>query len=90
MKKFLINILAALNMFEGVIHIVTSVITFWGIYDQHITDWRVWTAPSFDLILGVVSIITSIVLKKITGHHHHHFCPPVPKENEAESDSSPV
>lgn len=63
MKNFIIKSLAWLNMIEGIIHIVGSTISFWGMFEIGVWDWRVATAPTADLFLGVVSIITSIVLK---------------------------
>ena len=61
-KTAIIKVLAFLNMAEGIIHLITSAISFWGIFDGGISDWRVITAPASDLVLGVVSLLTSYVL----------------------------
>jgi len=62
-KQFIIKILALINFAEGIIHLVVSLISFWGMYDTGIWDWRIATAPTTDLFLGFTSIITGYVLK---------------------------
>ena len=69
MKKWFVKILAVLNLSEGIIHIITSLISFWGMWDIGVWDWRIAASPSFDLVLGFVSIITGFVLGS-WGHHH--------------------
>lgn len=63
LKQFIIKILTVINFAEGIIHLVVSCISFWGIYDTNNWDWRVVTAPTTDLFLGLASLITSYVLK---------------------------
>lgn len=62
MKRLFIKTLAVLNLSEGVIHLVTSGISFWGMYSIDVWDWRVATSPTADLALGIFSILTGIVL----------------------------
>jgi hypothetical protein len=69
-KEFVIWILALVNLAEGVIHIVASAISFWGIYDTNAWDWRICTAPGIDLVLGITSLVTGIILGKWDHHHH--------------------
>ena len=65
MKKMLIKVLTVVNAVEGVVHIVGAVISFYGMYDTGIWDWRIATSPTFDFFLGFASIITAIVLGKL-------------------------
>ena len=58
-----------LNAVEGIIHLVTACISFYGMWDLGVWDWRVGTAPTFDLILGCTSLITGYVLNKIDWQH---------------------
>jgi len=69
LKNFIIKSLAALNAIEGVIHIITACVSFYGMWDLGVWDWRVATAPTFDLFLGCVSLITGYVLNKIDWKH---------------------
>jgi len=69
MKNLLIKILAGLNLAEGAIHLVTASISFWGMYDAGIWDWRIATSPTSDFVLGIVSLITGMVLGK-DWHEH--------------------
>jgi len=62
LKQFVIKILALLNFAEGIIHLVVSIISFWGMYDTGIWDWRIAAAPTTDLLLGTTSLITGFVL----------------------------
>lgn len=73
-KKLIVQSLIGLNFAEGIIHIVTSMISFWGIYDTNAWDWRIMAAPTCDLFLGFVSLVTSVVLKKwmVCGHSYEH------------------
>lgn len=71
MKKFFIGMLALLNLGEGVIHLITSSISFWGMYSVGIWDWRIATSPVADLLLGIFSILTGIVLGKWGCCHQH-------------------
>ena len=59
-----------INLAEGIIHLVVSVISFWGIYDTNAWDWRVMTAPTTDLLLGCTSLLTSYFLKDFVGCNH--------------------
>jgi len=68
MKKLAIKTLAVLNVGEGVIHIVTAAISFWGMFTLSVWDWRVATSPTADLALGVVSFVTGIALGKWHSH----------------------
>jgi hypothetical protein len=56
-------------MAEGVIHIITAFISFWGMWANGIWDWRIAASPTFDIFLGLISLITAMVLGKI-GHDH--------------------
>ena len=82
MKNFLVKSLAVVNMGEGIIHIITSLICFWGIADTGTWDWRIVLSPTFDFIMGFASILTSFVLGKIL------FIPPS-KQSGATEDISP-
>lgn len=70
-KKFL----ALINTAEGFIHIIIAVIGFWGIFATGIYDWRIVSATSVNVILGVFSLLTGYILisdkfdaiKKIVG-----------------------
>lgn len=62
MKKFFINLLALLNLSEGVIHLLTAGISFWGMASLEVWDWRVAASPTADIFLGFVSLITGLVL----------------------------
>jgi len=70
LKQFIIKILALINLAEGVIHLVVSLISFWGIYDTNAWDWRVMTAPTTDFFLGLTSLLTWFFLKDYVCHHH--------------------
>jgi hypothetical protein len=70
-KQFIIRILAFINFAEGAIHLLVSAISFWGMYDTQIWDWRIAAAPTTDLFLGVASIITGYVLKEYAICSHH-------------------
>ena len=72
LKKIFITLLALLNAAEGVIHLVTAGVSFYGIYDLGIRDWRVMAAPTADSVLGIVSLVTGYVLNKIGQNGHHH------------------
>ena len=80
LKNIIIKSLALLNAVEGIIHIVTACISFYGMWDLGVWDWRVMTAPTFDLFLGAVSLITGYVLNKIDWKHTCFF----PKEEKDE------
>lgn len=64
MNKLAMKILAVLNLGEGVIHIVTAVISLWGMSSLGVWDWRVATSPVADLGLGLVSLVTAVALGK--------------------------
>jgi hypothetical protein len=63
MSKLLLNILAFVNVSEGVIHLLTSAVSFWGMFSLGVFDWRVATSPTADLLLGMASLITGLVLR---------------------------
>lgn len=67
---FVISSLALLNAGEGIIHLITSCVSFWGMYDSGIWDWRIATSPTTDLFMGFISLLTAFVLGK--GHIHFH------------------
>ncbi len=69
-KQFIIKILAFINLAEGIIHLVVAGISFWGIFDTGIWDWRIMAAPTTDLFLGIASLITGYVLKDYAVCHH--------------------
>jgi hypothetical protein len=70
MKQFIIKILMLINFAEGIIHLVVSIISFWGIYDTGAWDWRIMAAPTTDFFLGMTSLITGFVLKDFNCHYH--------------------
>lgn len=72
MNKLLMKILAVLNLSEGMIHIVTAGISFWGMFSLGVWDWRVATSPTADLALGLVSLVTGVVLNKWHSHRESH------------------
>ena len=63
MKMLFIKALAVLNLSEGVIHIVTASISFWGMFSLGMWDWRVAASPLADSALGVVSLVTGVALE---------------------------
>jgi hypothetical protein len=72
LSSLFVKFLAIINALEGVIHIIVSIIGFWGASDVGVWDWRL-LAPSIEnLVFGVLSIATGIVLGKGILHHHHH------------------
>jgi hypothetical protein len=74
MKKLFIMTLAWLNLFEGFIHRVGCGLSFYGMWDVGVWDWRIAASPTADLFLGVMSIITGIVLGRwgcCGGHNHN-------------------
>lgn len=73
MNKLLMKVLAVLNLGEGVIHIFTALVSFWGMASLDVWDWRVATSPSADLALGVVSLVTGVALGK--WHSHRESAP---------------
>ena len=68
MSKFFLKTLAVLNLGEGVIHIVTASVSFWGMYSLGMWDWRVATSPTADFALGIVSLVTGMALGKWQAH----------------------
>jgi hypothetical protein len=70
LKKFIIKALVFINLGEGIIHLVVSAVSLWGIYDLGVFDWRVLTAPITDLFLGLASLFTSYVLRDFANHQH--------------------
>lgn len=68
MSKFMLKTLAVLNLGEGVIHIITAVVSFWGMSSLGVWDWRVATSPTVDLALGLVSLVTALALGKWHSH----------------------
>ena len=69
-KEGVVKALAIINLAEGVIHLVVSIISFWGIYDTGAWDWRVCAAPATDMVLGACSLVTGVVLGKWQHSHH--------------------
>jgi hypothetical protein len=65
LKKLFIKTLAAFNAAEGIIHLVVAAVSFWGMYAIGVWDWRIMTAPTADVFLGFVSLITGFVLNRI-------------------------
>lgn len=54
--------IALLNWIEGITHIVVSGIGFWGCISIRVFDIRVMTPIVENLIFGVFSIVTGIVM----------------------------
>lgn len=69
LKRLIIKALVFINFGEGIIHLVVSTISLWGIYDLGVSDWRVLTAPVTDLFLGLASLFTGYILKDFAHHH---------------------
>jgi hypothetical protein len=70
--ELFVKFLAVINTFEGILHLGFAAIGFWGAIDTGIWDWRL-IAPSVEnLVFGVLSVATGIVLGKGILHHHHH------------------
>ncbi len=67
LKTFIVKLLVFINLAEGLIHLVVSMISLWGIWDIGIWDWRILTAPAVDLFLGLASLFTSYILKDMVG-----------------------
>lgn len=68
--KFVISSLALLNAGEGIIHLITSCVSFYGMYRAGIWDWAIATSPTTDLFMGFISLLTAFILGK--GHIHFH------------------
>ena len=68
MNKLFMKTLAVLNLSEGVIHILTAAVSFWGMLSLGVWDWRVATSPTADLALGLVSLVTGVALGKWHSH----------------------
>jgi hypothetical protein len=68
MNKLFMKTLAVLNLGEGVIHIFTAAVSFWGMASLGVWDWRVATSPTADFALGFVSLITGVALGKWHSH----------------------
>lgn len=64
MNKLFMKSLAVLNLGEGVIHLVTAAVSFWGMFSLGVWDWRLATSPSADLALGLVSLVTGAALSQ--------------------------
>jgi hypothetical protein len=62
MTRLFFRLLAFLNLSEGIIHLVTAGVSFWGMYSLGVWDWRVATSPVADSFLGIVSLVTGVVL----------------------------
>ena len=64
MNRLLMKLLAVLNLGEGVIHLVTAAISFWGMLSLGVWDWRLATSPTADLALGLVSLVTAAAISQ--------------------------
>lgn len=73
MKQFIIKALSLINFAEGGIHLLVAFISFWGMYDMQVWDWRIAAAPTTDMFLGIASIVTGYVLKEYAICSHHKF-----------------
>jgi hypothetical protein len=62
MNRLLMKLLAVLNLGEGVIHLVTAAISFWGMLSLGVWDWRLAASPTADFALGLVSLVTAAAL----------------------------
>lgn len=60
--KFIKKSLGILNAAEGFIHLTIATIGFWGIFATGIFDWRIVSAPSINIILGLFSVFTGYIL----------------------------
>lgn len=69
MLNFLKKFLALFNTIEGVLHLITAAISFWGIFSGQIYDWKVWASPVENLLLGAFSLFTGYILG--IDHHGH-------------------
>jgi hypothetical protein len=70
--QLFIRFLAAINALEGIFHLVFAVIGLWGSVATNTWDWRILSPIIENLVFGVLSIATGLVLGKGVLHHHHH------------------
>jgi hypothetical protein len=70
--QLFIKFLALINAAEGIIHLIFAGIGLWGSFATNIWDWRLLSPVIENLIFGVLSVATGIVLGKGIMHHHHH------------------
>jgi hypothetical protein len=59
------------NTFEGAIHLVVALISFYGIHLEGASNWMVFAAPVENLVFGLLSLLTGFILG-IDLHHHEH------------------
>jgi hypothetical protein len=70
--ELFIKFLAAINALEGILHLVFAAIGIWGLFVTNDWDWRLVAPVCENLVFGVLSVATGIVLGKGVLHHHHH------------------
>jgi len=66
--QWLMKGLALFNMYEGVTHLVFAGIGLWGCYETNTWDWRVLAPAVENIVFGLLSLFTGLVLGK--GWHH--------------------
>lgn len=62
MKKLFIKFMALLNWIEGIVHLIISGIGLWGCIMLKVFDVRIMAPIIENLIFGVFSVLTGIVL----------------------------
>lgn len=65
-KHLIIKLFAILNSVEGIIHIIVATIGMWGCIDLNIYDIRVLLPNIENYVFGIFSIITGIIMQKIS------------------------
>lgn len=68
-KLWFIGALALINTWEGITHLVSSGIGFWGMWETDTWAWQLIFTTSESLVFGLLSVLTGVILGK--GMHHH-------------------
>lgn len=63
-KKNIRFILGYASLLEGIIHLVVSLIGFWGCYVTGTWDWRVVLAPAENFVFGFVALCAGLYIRK--------------------------
>ncbi len=70
LKHLLIKFLAVLNVSEGIIHLVGSAITLYGISKlESVNTWLIFVSPIENIIWGIFSLATGLILGKWHNQH---------------------
>lgn len=56
------KIISKLLAFEGVLHFVIPLVSFYGMYKENVWDWMIALTPIVDIVFGIVCLIGSRLL----------------------------